>query len=198
MKIFRQKEVKRREEYWNATYKARVIDTIGVRHPRIAKVLKTIVYLDSTLPIGSGYLFGPVGTGKSVSAAIMVLQWHLLQHLQGTGLKSYAYITLADLLYEVKCSYDKDGVKVDVLEKYRKVHFLVLDDVGAFRYSDWAYEFLYMLLTYRYDQMKITVYTANITLEEFAVLLHDDRLTSRIQHECKGNIQFFDKESMRT
>jgi len=63
-----------------------------------------------------------------------------------------------------------------------RVPFLVLDDPGAEKVSDFVLQTLYDLLDRRYGECLDTLITSNLTLEEMAVnyLSHGDRLVSRI------------------
>ena len=69
------------------------------------------------------------------------------------------------------------------LEFYRaKVPFLLLDDLGAEKVSDFTLQTLYDLLDRRYGECLETLITSNLTLGQLAEHygLHGDRLASRI------------------
>lgn len=64
----------------------------------------------------------------------------------------------------------------------RLAPFLVLDDLGTEKLSDWVQEKLYAILDWRYGQELPTLVTSNLTLAELAshYRAHGPRLASRI------------------
>ena len=97
------------------------------------------------------------------------------------------------MLMELRMCYKNEEMSEQaVLDKFKNIRLLILDDMGAMKTTEWAYQMLYMILAHRYDEMKTTYYTSNYTLNELGERLNDDRITSRIAHECRGNIIHFD------
>lgn len=88
-----------------------------------------------------------------------------------------------------------DQNEFELLESLNKVNVLILDDFGVEKMTDWAYQMLYSLINYRYENLKTTIYTSNLDLEELAAHTGDSRLTSRIQEDC--TIIKFDGEDYR-
>ena len=66
-----------------------------------------------------------------------------------------------------------------MLKKYANVGLLVLDDLGAEKTSDWSRQVFYLLLDRRYREMKQTIITTNLSLEQIAETF-DDRVASRL------------------
>ena len=62
---------------------------------------------------------------------------------------------------------------------------LVLDDVGANQGTDYARRMLQTIFDARLDAGHRTIWTSNLTLDEMAEFLGDDRLTSRIAGNCR-------------
>jgi len=162
---------------------------------RIQDILKSQRYLNSNGLSTSMYMFGRVRTGKSVTAAKKALEWSLKRFTE-RHLSDFIFITAPELLAEIKACYNGDNGKSEwqVIEKFKKVPLLVLDDLGVTKTNEWNYQMMYMILTYRYDEKMITIYTSNLSLQELADKLQDDRLTSRIAHDCGPNIFEFDNE----
>jgi DNA replication protein DnaC len=161
---------------------------------RTQSVLKAPNHKELDAVNSSRYVYGKARTGKSVAVAQMALEWSITRFIHSLQYE-YIYVTVPEMLLELRMCYNNpDMSELAVMEKYKSAKLLVLDDIGAMKTTEWAYQMLYMILAYRYDEMKTTYYTSNYSLEELGERLNDDRITSRIAHECKGNIIHFENE----
>lgn len=177
--------IKSRIKTWTNTYLFDLLKEIPSRH---RKVLSKIDFTKQNKSLAPTYLCGKVRTGKTIKAWQMVLEWHCSQYSQRLS-RDFIFISITELLAEFRNSYSNQTTTEEkILKKYKKVKLLVLDDFGAEKTTEWAYQMLYMVLSYRYDYEMITIYTSNFSLNELSKRLGDDRLSSRITHECKGNI----------
>lgn len=156
-------------------------------------------YPGQLLTTSSCYLYGKEGFGKSVNAAWFMLEWARLNYINGNVKVKGLYTTCGNILQELRDSYSRDSEikEKDVLDKYKLVDILVIDDIGAFSNTDWAYQQLYLIIDYRYSHMKTTIYTSNLSLTQLATALNDFRIPSRIEHDCGPNIIQMDKENKR-
>lgn len=117
-----------------------------------------------TFPIhrerGEGlYIEGTNGTGKTHLAAAIALQ------LIGEGIPVICK-TSGDLLQDIKKSFDTEGVREhEVLDIYKKVDLLIIDDLGKEQCTDWGMSTLYSILNDRYEDMKPTIITTNYDTE---------------------------------
>jgi len=117
----------------------------------------------------------------------------------GTG-KTYALHALAqnrgkvenfvELLIEFR-DYMQKGYYFDRIKNLTSQDYLFIDDIGSEKVSDFVIEFLYMVINKRYENMKKTVLSTNLNLEEFKSR-YGDRILSRICEMCeivfiKGN-----------
>ena len=101
------------------------------------------------------YIEGTNGTGKTHLAAAIALQ------LLNEGVPVICK-TSSDLLLDIRKSYDKDGVREsEVLDIYKQVDLLIIDDLGKEQCSDWSISTIYSILNDRYEDMKPTIVTTN-------------------------------------
>ena len=137
--------------------------------------------------IWSTFLHGPVGSGKTTQALFMLLEEMKQQFITHELVSDkYIFISVPELLFQIKQTYNKTNsmTEEEIIEKYSEADFLILDDFGVERTTDWSFQLLYIIINRRYDNMKKTVFTSNFSLGELAERLGDERLTSRIQHMC--------------
>lgn len=121
-------------------------------------------------------LAGPVGTGKT-HLAVAVLREVLRKGFAGVC------VTTPELLEEIRRSYrEANG---DLAGLVKEAPFLVLDDLGAEKVTEWVRETLYVIVDARYRLMRPTVITTNCTLDELAEQI-GDRTASRIGQMCRG------------
>lgn len=136
------------------------------------------------------YLFGPVGEGKTTQAYklfINQLEWAFL-----TGSRLPPDIVTVRMIFEqIKASFSSGTMggwnarTIDILYHYQKVPWLCLDDVAILKTSNWEFQELYGIINYRYEWMLPTVFTSNLSLQEWEESLKDDRLPRRVSDMCK-------------
>lgn len=123
---------------------------------------------------GSFYFYGPSGILKSQTAANMLFT-------RGSG----KWVNVPRLLHEIRQSYNKSEADNDLVGLYSRATWLCLDDLGVDKTTDWVVQTLYLIVNNRYENMLETVITSNLSLEELAERMGDDRLASRIAGMCK-------------
>lgn len=151
----------------------------------------------------SVYIYGPRGTGKThLMAGMMkyeILKSEPIKYI-GEGsidfsipmIHSYPlFITVPELLLMIRATFnlkthygDNVQTESDIIDSYSDVDILYLDDLGTEKPSDWAIQVLYLLIDRRYSEMKRTVISSNLSLNEIADRL-DDRISSRIAGMCE-------------
>lgn len=133
----------------------------------------------------SYYIYGGLGTGKTVIAAQLWLKAQQKKYLEASPGK-IIFISVPEFFVELKATYSNpDKEELVVLAKYSEAEFLVLDDLGAERSTEWVMSMLYLLINRRYENKLTTVITSNYDLDELGEKLGDYRIPSRIQRMCK-------------
>ena len=106
------------------------------------------------------YIEGTNGTGKTHLAAAIALQ------LINEGVPVVCK-TSSDLLLDIKKAYDDEYTKESaVLDVYKSVDLLIIDDLGKEQCSDWSMSNLYSILNDRDEDMKPTIITTNYGAED--------------------------------
>lgn len=151
--------------------------------PRIQRDLAEIKPVE-TGEAKSTYLYGKVGSGKTLAAANIMLKALKEAYLRGEYL-THCFISVPEMFIQFKKCYDSKGSESDLIDTFSNYGILVLDDLGADKTSEWSWNLLYVIINRRYENMLRTVYTSNISLQVLADKLGDDRIPSRIQRDAK-------------
>lgn len=130
--------------------------------------------------LSSAFIFGDVGTGKSVQCA-KALKRYIERWVLGEGriTTKVRYCNPSRLLERYKASFD--GAPAPDTDTLITCDFLILDDVGAEKGSpgekgsDWARGELYNIINGRFEERKLTLFTSNYALTE-----EDQRAMERV------------------
>jgi DNA replication protein DnaC len=131
-------------------------------------------------------LLGHAGVGKT-HIAVGIL--HAVA--RKTGIQSLFYDT-RNLLTIIRSSYDPvvRTSSTHILRPVMEVPFLVLDDLGAERPTDWVEETMNLIVNTRYNERRMTLFTSNFAdvpdIEDPNSLLCriGFRMRSRLQEMC--------------
>jgi len=173
----------RTEERWNKSVRKHMLPDFT---PRLKRDMETLPQPKDLPPLGSYFVHGEVHTGKTVWAAFMMLEahkyWYLNPEVFDEGI---LFFKTSEILNDIKACFDNpDRDEQGFLNQLSEADFLVLDDFGSERPTDWALGILYLLVDRRYENMKHTIFTSNLSLDEIAEKFGDDRITSRIERMC--------------
>lgn len=139
---------------------------------------------------GKGFYFWSEtkGSGKTMLAAAIANELINKYH------RFTKFATSLDILDEIRATYDEhnEDTESKLLNDLVTADFLVIDDFGTERVSDWVGEKFYQIVNKRYINNKVTFFTSNHNL---TTLKYDDRITSRIRE--KSYIAHFPEESIR-
>ncbi|MCM1276017.1 MAG: ATP-binding protein [Lachnospiraceae bacterium] len=141
-------------------------------------------------PKGKNGLFivGPPGTGKThlaAAAANSVMQ---------SG-KAVVFGTMIDLLGNIKEMFKYPCGETALLQKYKSVPLLVIDDMGKEPPTEWAVSTIYNIINGRYEAFLPTIVTTNYASAEFIARLtpketKDDTTAQatidRLREMCRG------------
>ena len=186
-----------------ATYKDVTLKDITSKYyqqDNSRKIIKAIggavkMYLDnlySNIEEGKGlYLWSDTkGSGKTMLAAALANELINEHH------RYVKFATSLDILDEIKATYGRhdrdDNAESKLLKDLVSAEFLIIDDFGTERATDWAGEKFYQIVNKRYINKKVTIFTSNHDLK---TLKYDDRITNRIRERCF--IIHFPEESVR-
>ena len=109
------------------------------------------------------FITGPKGTGKTHLAAAIANQ--LMQ--EGTAV---VCMTMIDLLDRIKQTYEKQkqwgATEGSVLNTYKEVPLLIIDDMGKEPATEWAVSKIYAIINERYEAYLPTIITTNYSDSE--------------------------------
>src|SRR5439155_4056822 len=102
-------------------------------------------------------LEGQPGVGKT-HLAVAVLK----QAIQTSGARGLFYDT-RQLLRLIRSTYDPSirTTEIEILRPVMTAELLVLDDLGAEKTSEWVEETLNLIVTIRYNEKRLTLFTSN-------------------------------------
>ena len=140
------------------------------------------------------FISGPKGTGKTHLAAAIANQ--LMQ--EGTAV---ICMTMIDLLNRIKRTYEQnrqyggESSEGNLLNTYKKVPLLIIDDMGKEPATEWAVSKIYEIINARYEAYMPIIITTNYTDSELVQRLTPkdsgdsttaDATIDRLREMCAG------------
>lgn len=124
-------------------------------------------------------LHGPYGVGKT-GLAIGILRLEI--NTFGGGL----FFTVPTLLDHIRRTYGPNPIadEHEIVQAVKTTPFLVLDDLGAERVTEWVREKLFTIINHRHDEDLPTVFTSNLDMAELGQHI-GERTTWRIVEMCQ-------------
>lgn len=122
------------------------------------------------------YLYSQVkGSGKTRLASSIA---NALVKKHGADI---AFIKSADIISQVKKTFNsKETSASEVVETFRKVEVLVVDDLALKGASDYEEGILYDIMDYRLEHKKPTIFTSNVTIQGLEKIYPGGRVNKRI------------------
>jgi DNA replication protein DnaC len=146
-------------------YEHCTLDTfVGYQNERLVNALTRARRFAEAFPVVDKGLFliGPPGIGKS-HLAVAVLH----QVIRTRGAHGLFY-DVRELLKIIRSTYNPavQATETDVLRPVMRAELLVLDDIGAEKTSEWVEETLNLIVTTRYNERRLTIFTSNYEEKE--------------------------------
>jgi len=138
-------------------------------------------------------LAGNTGCGKTHLAVAMMSKF-----LKG-GSISALFVTLPELLLEIRSSFSEKSMTTEksLVEQFSTKQFLVLDDLGAEKPSEFTVATLYLILDRRIRQERQTIITTNLTNMDAITEYAGARIASRISEMELINVNMPDYRKRR-
>jgi len=160
-----------------AKYRWKFIDDFEIVQDEAKKIIKFAHTIRDKSPDQKWkegfYFWGPAGSGKTLLACI-ILQELILKY--GVGGR---FIDLSRQFFKrLKRSYDISdesyGTESKILDELIEIPFLVIDDFGVQRNTEWEMEMLYNLIDSRYAEERPIIITSNISIDKFKYKISDE------------------------
>ena len=116
-------------------------DAVDAAHMMVADEIKGL------------FLHGEKGTGKTKLAAIIANE-------RARAGSPVLFASVPDLMADIRSSF-KDGTTSEAVQAVKETPFLVLDDLGSEKMSEWVGEQLFCIVNHRYNECLQTVVTSN-------------------------------------
>ena len=137
-----------------------------------AKIEKYAQKVESSL-----FITGGCGSGKTHLATAC------LRETLNQGIKQSFYIKVPELLMEIRHTFDRENTNKEneqyFIERFSHYNFLILDDMGAEKVSEYSIQVLYLLVDKRDSFLKPTMICSNLSIAGLEDML-SPRITSRI------------------
>ena len=168
----------------------------NVNYDDIPEKIKEL--LKETLKTRKGiFIHGSVGTGKThilwaIDKKLSEIKKQLLTENKVDDNIRTLFFNTPQMLHDIRKEYGMKGEGYDTMDLAKDFGgILFLDDIGAEKLTDWVLETFYLIINARYENMRPTIFTSNLSIAELADKI-GDRTTSRIVEMCevyelKGN-----------
>jgi DNA replication protein DnaC len=148
-------------------------------------------------PYKSYFIKGNVGVGKSHMAVALMREYiKAIPSGYDERKKEYClddadifqpiFIEVPELLLRIRDTYSDSNneSEKDIVELFSKTPFLVLDDLGSEKASEFSTLMIYLIINRRSTSGKTTIITSNLDLGQIRDRL-SDRISSRIKGMCR-------------
>lgn len=169
-------------------YQPATLDNYRIYDKKQNKVIDSISRYSSSVfnngNCGNAILLGGVGTGKTHLAVACGKKIAEFGH-------STLYTDVGSMFSSIRAAYsqvpgDRSESEPEKISRFVDPDYLILDEVGVSRNTDWEQEIFFRILGERYNQMKPMMLISNFHEEHFETFL-GERLMSRLVDRSSGD-----------
>ena len=136
----------------------------------------------------SVFLSGVPGCGKTaLSIAIMIdhmRKYNTEKEYLQPGVE-FLFETTTGMIQKLQKAFKLPYAEEEaIINRYKNIDFLILDDIGVEKPSEWVFMMIYLIINHRYEEFRQTIFTSNFSVAQIAEKYGDERLTRRITHGC--------------
>lgn len=158
----------------------------------------------------SCFMYGKVGVGKTTEACRYMLQYHkerfftaewerYSEHsiLLTPKVLNYKFTSLVRFYMNINDTFSNNQLSVkQVYDNYKNVDFLIIDDIGKDKPTDWSFTMFSELINDRHNDKKITIITSNLSLKRLALEKYiDDRVKRRLGYYKKLLVPHYNEKN---
>lgn len=138
------------------------------------------------------YLYGLCGTGKTHNlyglyksfSAYNILTSRRDEQQVTHALPEMKFTTVVEFLASLRAQFDGEDSERYISRAIQTGQYIFLDDFGSEKMTEWTEEIMFRLINHRYEYLKPTFFSSNLSLKELADKV-GDRITSRIVQMCE-------------
>ena len=142
-------------------------------------------------PIDSLFFTGTFGCGKTHLSIGICRELILSEKIY-----SARFTTGAELLLKIRSGFSDNKPEEQTIDEFTKTDFLFIDDLGAEKTTEWSKQTLYLIIDRRDRDLKTTIITSNLSLEEIEENI-SGRIASRIANSVVINVNLPDYRKKR-
>ena len=134
------------------------------------------------------FLHGTTGTGKTTALISIFKHWLKTHFGWGTSrspsFSDWKFINFPMWIIELQSAYRRDVSPSELIKELCEKPFLIIDDIGAEKMTDFVRQTTYALINEREMEMRPTFITSNFALQRLNEHI-DERVASRIAGMCE-------------